>query len=88
MPLLTVLCNPNKLDTQFKLQRPLALSSYRVLSDEIFFMGKEELEKQKTQPNEQIPTYLNVSITLDPAIHLPYDNSTDYINGAENHDLL
>lgn len=51
-------------------------------------MGKEELEKQKTQPNEQIPTYLNVSITLDPAIHLPYDNSTDYINGAENHDLL
>jgi hypothetical protein len=47
VPLQTVLCNPDKIDFNFRLERPLALSNYRVLDDEIYFMNAERLEEEK-----------------------------------------
>jgi hypothetical protein len=38
IPLQTVLCNPDKIDFNFRLERPMALSNYRVLDEEIYFM--------------------------------------------------
>lgn len=52
MPLSTVLCNPDKLDFNFKLDRPLALPAYRVLDDEIYFKEGEELEEELLRKNE------------------------------------
>ena len=39
VPLVTVLSNPSKLDFNFKLDRPVALTAYRVLEQEIYFMN-------------------------------------------------
>jgi len=74
VPLSTVLCNTEKLDYNFKLNRPVALPAYRVLDDEIYFMKPEKLEEEKLRENEQLSTYLNVSISLDPVIELPVQN--------------
>ena len=52
VPLLTVLCNPEKLDTNFRLERPLALSAYRVLHDEIYFIEQDKLDDEKLRENE------------------------------------
>lgn len=88
MPLSTVLCNPDKLDFNFKLDRPLALPAYRVLDDEIYFKEGDDLEEEKLRKNEQLCTYLNVSISLDPAIELPSENIDSYYPGGEPSLLL
>jgi hypothetical protein len=71
------------MDFNFKLNRPLVLPAYRVLDDEAFFMNAEQLAEEKLRQNEQIPTYLNLSISLDPAIELPTENNEAYYPGAE-----
>ena len=88
MPLQTVLCNPDKIDFNFRLERPLALPAYRVLDDEIYFMDEKQLEEEKLRENEQISTYLNVSISLDPFIELPTENNESYYPGGEPSRLL
>jgi hypothetical protein len=45
VPLQTILCNPEKIDHNFKLERPVTLSSYRVLSEEIDFIKAEDLNE-------------------------------------------
>lgn len=83
VPLVTVLCNPSKLDYNFKLERPVALSAYRVLEQEIYFMNPSQLEEERLTENEQISTYLHLSINLDPMIELPAENSDHHYPGAE-----
>lgn len=83
VPLVTVLCNPSKLDFNFKLERPVALSAYRVLEQEIYFMNPSQLEEERLTENEQISTYLHLSINLDPMIELPAENSDHHYPGAE-----
>jgi hypothetical protein len=47
IPLATVLSNHEKLDHNFRLNRPIALPAYRVLDDEISFMDSDRLEEEK-----------------------------------------
>lgn len=88
VPLSTVLCNTEKLDYNFKLHRPVALPAYRVLDDEIYFMTKDKLEEERLRENEQLSTYLNVSISLDPVIELPTLNQESFNGGFEDPNLL
>ena len=68
----TLLSNDGKkTDFNFRLARPICLPNYRVLDEEIYFMKSTELEKNRKMENEQPPTYLNLSITLEPHIELP-----------------
>lgn len=46
MPLVTVLQNREKLDCNFRLDRPVALPSYRVLSDEVYIMDAEAFAEE------------------------------------------
>lgn len=46
-------------------------------------MNTDKLEEEKLRENEQISTYLNVSISMDPAIELPSENNESYYPGAE-----
>ena len=41
IPLVTLLQNSGKTDFNFRIQRPICLPTYRVLSDEIYFMNTE-----------------------------------------------
>ena len=75
IPLSTILMNHDKMDFNFKLNRPVIIPAYRLLDDEIYFMNEKKLSDEKLRENEQISTYLNLSITLDPSIELPNDNS-------------
>ena len=45
IPLVTLLSNSGKTDFNLRIQRPICLPTYRVLSDEIYFMSQETLEK-------------------------------------------
>lgn len=46
IPLVTLLTNSGKTDFNFRIERPLCLPNYRVLSEEIYFMKPEDLDKQ------------------------------------------
>lgn len=48
----------------------------------------EKLKDEVLRDNEQIATYLNLSISLDPAIELPSENVLSYYPGAEIPQLL
>jgi len=45
--------------------------------------NNSKLVDEVLRENEQIPTYLNLSISLDPAIELPNENIMSYYPGAE-----
>jgi hypothetical protein len=42
-----------------------------------------KLNDEVLRENEQIATYLNLSISLNPAIELPNENAMSYYPGAE-----
>ena len=88
IPLLTLLTNPGKTDFNFRLERPVCLPSYRVLNEEIYFMRAEELEKHRKMENEQPPTYLNLSISIEPNLELPSENNEYTYPGYEQQKLL
>ena len=89
IPLSTVLNNYEKTDFNFKLNRPLILPAYRVVDDELNLMqNNSKLVDEVLRENEQIATYLNLSISLDPAIELPNENVMSYYPGAEIPQLL
>jgi len=78
VPLTTILSG-SKFEGQIRLNRPLVLQDYRVLKDEIVFMAEKGNLKKKhnnsgqeedvvERQDEQIPTYLQLSITLQPLI--------------------
>jgi hypothetical protein len=46
------------------------------------------LKEEALMKNDEIPTYLNLSISLDPAIEIPSENSAVFYPGGENFDLL
>ena len=89
MPLKTVLMNPGKMEFNFKMERPIALPSYNVLTEEVYFVEREgDLEDQKLRENEQVPTYINLSISLDPPLDLHSENEQMYYPGYESANLL
>ena len=88
IPLVTLLVNAGKTDFNFRLMRPICLPNYRVLQEEIYFMNKDQLEKQRKMENEQPPTYLNLSITLEPNIELPSQREEYTYPGYEEQKLL
>ena len=88
IPLQSILSNPGKCDFNFRLHRPLLLPTYKVTDNEIYFMGQDDLDKQRALDNEHIASYLNLSVSLDPPIELPTENSEAYYPGAENPELL
>ena len=75
VPLTTILA-AQKLEGQVRVDRPLVLQNYRVVKDEIIFMpligGAEskEYKEQQMRDEEQIPTYLNVTMSLEPFIQI------------------
>jgi coiled-coil and C2 domain-containing protein 2A len=87
VPLTTILSN-SKFEGLIKLQRPLILQDYHVVQDELIFMDKEDIEKQQNRNEEQIPTYINLSISIEPFIKLPMENDKDYYNGKEKANFL
>ena len=88
IPLVTLLANKGKTDFNFKLNRPICLPNYRVLNDEIYFMSAKQLEEQRKMENEQPPTYINLSINLEPNLELPEDNTELYYPGFETQKIL
>ena len=79
----TLLSNKGKTDFNFRLNRPICLPNYRVLEDEIYFMSADQLDKQRKMENEQPPTYINLSIAIEPSIELPTENAELQYPGFE-----
>lgn len=92
IPMKTILQNPPKIEFSFKIKRPLILPSYMVVPDEVYFIDsneKEKLDDAQIRKNEQVPSYLTLSISLDPALELPSENEQNGLYpGAERQDLL
>ena len=51
-------------------------------------MTEEQLRDENLRKNEEIPTYLNLSISLDPPIEIPKDNKEIFYVGGENQIIL
>ena len=71
------MAHAEKTDFNFKINRPLVLPSYRVLKQDLYLMNPEtgDLDENEIRKNEQKPTYLNLSLSMDPGIELPMENS-------------
>ena len=41
------------------------------------------MDDQKLRENEQIPTYINLSISLEPPLELPSENEQSFYKGFE-----
>jgi coiled-coil and C2 domain-containing protein 2A len=90
IPLLTLLTSTGKIEFNFKINRPFCLPSYRVLAEQFFIISHNDflLQDEQLRKNEQIPTYINMSVTLDPPICLPDENAQCDYKGYETEELL
>ena len=58
------------------------------MEDDIVFMQKQGLEEHEKRNEEQIPTYMNITISLEPMISLPRENEREYYQGFEKGPFL
>ena len=75
------------MDFNFRLSRPLVLPSYEMAKDDLLDYDQGR-EAEQLRENEQVPTYINMSISLEPAIGLPDENEGSYYPGHEDPKLL
>jgi hypothetical protein len=70
VPLTTILAG-QKLEGLVRVERPIVLQSHKVIADEFVPMEAEQ-HRQGHEPRdeEQIPTYLNVTMSLEPFIQI------------------
>lgn len=82
VPLKTILTN-SKFEGNIRLNRPLVLQDYHVIQDELIFMNEADIKRQQGRNEEQIPSYVNVSIALEPLIRIPIENDREFYPGQE-----
>ena len=87
IPLTTILSG-NKFEGSVRVNRPLVLQNYRVFSDQAILMEAADIDRHAVRAEEQIPTYLYVSINLEPLMTIPRSNEKDVYDGAELQDFL
>jgi len=51
-------------------------------------MDESQFAKQQLRNEEQIPTYINISIQLEPLIQIQTENDHDFYQGAEKSPFL
>ena len=71
----------------FKVERPLFLFGYYNPKASIFSSEAID-EKSSITTNPFIPTYVNLSLGMDPIIECPSKNDADYYPGGEDPQLL
>lgn len=47
-------------------------------------MDEQAIKKQQGRNEEQIPSYINVSIAFEPLIKIPIENEKEYYHGKES----
>jgi hypothetical protein len=77
IPLMTIL-GGSKFEGLVRIQRPLVLQNYHVVKDDLSFMEKAGFEASQKGCEEQVPTYLNLTISLDPFINIPLENDREF----------
>ncbi len=87
--LVSVLQNSPKMEGLIRLDRPLDLQGYDLLTQGMFGFNLDEHKKQReTQDSSQIPTYLNLTVSTEPQIALEAENQYEYYPGKESMDVL
>ena len=70
VPLTTILAG-QKLEGLVRVDRPVVLQSHKVIADEFIPMDAEQYRRdEEPREEEQVPTYLNVTISLEPFIQI------------------
>jgi len=87
IPLATIL-GGSKFEGNVKIDRPLVLQNYRVVKEDLSFMDRKGFEDSQQACEEQVPTYLNLTITLDPFINIPLENDREFYGGQEKGPFL
>ena len=88
IPLLTIFQNPPRMEAMFKVNRPLFLFGYYTSTENVFTLGGQQLPEDKEAALANIPTYVSVSISLEPLLELPIKNEFEYYRGYEETHLL
>lgn len=78
-----------KLEGLIRVDRPVVLQSHKVIADEFIPMDAEQYKKeQEPRDEEQIPTYLNVTMSLEPFIQIETQNEAETYPGYEKTPFL
>mmetsp|Transcript_1734 Transcript_1734/g.1586 ORF Transcript_1734/g.1586 Transcript_1734/m.1586 type:complete len:174 (-) Transcript_1734:492-1013(-) len=84
--MLTIFQNP-KMDATFKMERPIFLFGYKNIRGNIFGDDNDR-NSMDLNLNPLTPTYLTLSLSLNPVLEIPSRNSAEYIGGGEDPQLL
>lgn len=84
VPLLSILQNSPKLEGHIRVDRPMNLQGYGMLPSG---MLTSNIFKGDIDTN-MLPTYVSVSINLDPLLDLPAENEFEFYPGGEDARLL
>ena len=93
IPLLNLFVTP-KLDSMFKLNRPIYLIGYQSAKSGIFSTllddnsDNDKRAISSTHVDPFLPTYVMLSLSCDPQFDLAETDNTDYFPGAESTQLL
>jgi len=80
IPLMTIL-GGSKFEGLVRIERPLVLQNYRVVKEDLSFMDRAGFQASQRAREEQVPTYLNMTISLDPFINIPLENDREFYGG-------
>lgn len=83
IPLVTLFQNP-KQNAVFKVERPLFLFGYFTMKP----VFSSDLQLKNIIADPFTPTYITLSLTMNPIIEIPSKNASDYYSGGENPQLL
>ena len=87
--LISVLQNTPKMDGLIKVNRPLQLQGYRVLTRDMYELSRSNVESVEfEEESNMVPTFVDLQITTEPALELPAENEYEYYGGYEELNLL
>ena len=89
IPLMTVFQNKGKIDAVLRMRRPLLMFEYMTSERSLILDRQDQRREQRQLAVEgETPSYMTVSIALQPPIELPAENAVDYKAGKEDGVLL
>lgn len=88
IPLISIFANP-KMNAEFRVDRPFFIFGYYNMTENIFAESNYSPDDPRyATTNPRIPTYVQLSINLDPILEIKSENEADYYPGFEDPQLL
>ena len=88
LPMLTVFQNPQGVEANFRIERPLCLFGYHTSKENPFIPYEMQQSHEPPALDPDIDTNVTLRVQLDPVLELPTEAESDYYPGFENPKFL